>query len=505
MARRRVRTGAPGKFDETKHRRGGAKNRGQFAAGGSGGADNTNAAPPRGRARGGAGGGVAAAHAIFDKLRGKPRAEVLAAATAAGINANTARTQLYHWQRAEAKRALAGNDNPTRADLQAAAAVALGVRGAKPPATKPAAPKQPTAMPVRQPPKPAATPVTARQEAGSSADRFARKPGERPVAHFRRIAEELHDRPRAEVIATAVSAGVNRSTASVQYSALSRARAAAPAEAPVSTPPASAVPARQPAAAARRSPRARTASGSVGAPKPAAKAVEAAPAKRDLIQDGSSSVPKPGTPARQFHDKLLRASSVFKGAKFSAHYDDGGRLRYFSVERSSGYGPEGVSITRRFSVDGTSVDHSYFQIGDGERRTGAAKTFLSETVEAYRQKGIKKVTVHANIDVGGYAWIRYGFKPDIDGQAELMQTVTSRLTSFTVRRHLSDDETTHVLKLVQAKDFEGIAAISKPLPRLDGTSLPLGRHLFLGSDWFGSLDLTNEKQYATFRRYAGAK
>jgi hypothetical protein len=122
-----------GKFDAAKHSRGTG---GKFSSMGGG------AKKPSGA--------VATAHGIFDKLKGKPKSELLAAAQAAGINANTAKTQLYHWQKKQAAAALGNNASPTKEELQAAAAKALGVKQAA------AAPKPKPALVV--PPKSSAKP-----------------------------------------------------------------------------------------------------------------------------------------------------------------------------------------------------------------------------------------------------------------------------------------------------------------------------------------------------------
>ena len=47
-------------------------------------------------------GAVGQARAIFGRMKGKSRQDILAACVAAGINANTASTQLYKWNREHA-------------------------------------------------------------------------------------------------------------------------------------------------------------------------------------------------------------------------------------------------------------------------------------------------------------------------------------------------------------------------------------------------------------------
>jgi hypothetical protein len=92
-------------FDESKHKRGAG---GKFASKG------LSKAPKQA-------GSVGQAHAIFDKMKGQPKADMLAAAKAAGINPNTAKTQLYHWQKKQAAAALGAGKTHTKEDLQAAA------------------------------------------------------------------------------------------------------------------------------------------------------------------------------------------------------------------------------------------------------------------------------------------------------------------------------------------------------------------------------------------------
>jgi hypothetical protein len=47
-------------------------------------------------------GAVGQARAIFGRMKGKSRQEIIAACTAAGINVNTASTQLHKWNKEHA-------------------------------------------------------------------------------------------------------------------------------------------------------------------------------------------------------------------------------------------------------------------------------------------------------------------------------------------------------------------------------------------------------------------
>lgn len=172
-------------FDEAKHKRGQG---GKFASKGG--------AKPAGKK---AGGSVATAHELFDKMKGKPKADVMAAAKAIGINPNTAKTQFYHWQKAQAKAALGANAAPTKAELKSAAAAALGVKPSAKPAQTPA--PKPT-------PAPSPTPVTGKPPVLADLG---------PTKYVHALADHMKGASKKQVVDAAVAAGVNKSTAGVQY------------------------------------------------------------------------------------------------------------------------------------------------------------------------------------------------------------------------------------------------------------------------------------------------
>jgi hypothetical protein len=226
-----------GKFDPLKHTRG---QHGKFAFQGG-----TKKKAGKGS------GSVASAHALFDKMKGHSKKDVLAAAAAAGINPNTAKTQLYHWQKKQAEAALAGIKNPTKEQMQEAVASAIGVKGAKAPTPEAKPEPKPTPKPAPKPapetkPQPAPSPVTgpnpkALENYHILKDKADKSPGEAhfvksmeevyphiktapdlaklgPTKYVHALADHMKDATAKEVKAAAVKAGVNKSTASVQYS-----------------------------------------------------------------------------------------------------------------------------------------------------------------------------------------------------------------------------------------------------------------------------------------------
>jgi hypothetical protein len=67
------------------------------------------------------------------------------------------------------------------------------------------------------------------------------------------------------------------------------------------------------------------------------------------------------------------------------------------------------SYTRTIDFDENKAVSDYFSLNKTGKSIG--KTVLAANVRMYQKLGIDTVEVHANIDVGGYAWAKYGYVP----------------------------------------------------------------------------------------------
>lgn len=172
--------------------------------------------------------------------------------------------------------------------------------------------------------------------------------------------------------------------------------------------------------------------------------------------------------------------------------------------RSVGYHKNGgeVVIDRRFrEVDGkTEVCHALFTIPRTLQGGGMSKKVLSAYYKQYRKAGIQKIKVTANIDVGGYAWARYGFSAT--EHYDLLQTLRGKKHLVTNRQYK------YAVKMV---NNHFIANPDKPFPmykianlgKTNGTDY--GKKLLLGTYWPGVLDLSNKKFRKIFEDYLYGK
>ena len=122
------------------------------------------------------------------------------------------------------------------------------------------------------------------------------------------------------------------------------------------------------------------------------------------------------------------------------------------------------------------IVHSYFEVGQKLQNKGLAEIVLNTTAKVSDKLGINKVILDANLDVGGYAWLRKGFFPEdveklIDvasGKAQLLkkfEDAISNLSSREVREFVLTDAFREYRDLFLGSSWEGQIDLSDPISR----------------------------------------
>ncbi|HVG50929.1 MAG TPA: hypothetical protein VM867_04775 [Xanthobacteraceae bacterium] len=86
------------------------------------------------------------------------------------------------------------------------------------------------------------------------------------------------------------------------------------------------------------------------------------------------------------------------------------------------------TFTRNINVDDHKAYSAYFKLDRAATKGNIAKKILGGNVETYQQLGITEVGVTANIDVGGYAWAKYGYVPTQGAWNSLRAGLERKLT-----------------------------------------------------------------------------
>ena len=155
---------------------------------------------------------------------------------------------------------------------------------------------------------------------------------------------------------------------------------------------------------------------------------------------------------------------------------------------------DGLELNRTFSRrdDGSLVvHHEVFRIPMSAQGSGLAKTVLADSYDTYMNIGVDRIETHANLDVGGYAWARFGFKAD--DPADLANQLMERA------REMPPRLASRVKKIIETHAYDPnlpwiVAGIT------DGDD-KVGKGLLLDSEWDGTLDLSDVESTRRFEYY----
>jgi hypothetical protein len=82
---------------------------------------------------------------------------------------------------------------------------------------------------------------------------------------------------------------------------------------------------------------------------------------------------------------------------------------------------------RTIDFDDKKASSDYFKLHGGETGAGIGKQVLAANVAEYQKMGLDSVEVHADIDVGGYAWAKYGYVPTRDSWSDLSDAIMDEI------------------------------------------------------------------------------
>src|SRR6516164_8109991 len=186
--------------------------------------------------------------------------------------------------------------------------------------------------------------------------------------------------------------------------------------------------------------------GSGGSEKPAEKPADKAKGKVSKVVDFNKkgirldhdTVTNPAKAEKflqRWNDRIAEAPEDFKNdflggleGTMNIGYNEGSDK--LTVEGSlQEDGKEIGTYQRNLDLKNNSAYSAYFVMKRGERGGGVGKKLLGANVAMYQKLGFDKVSVSANIDVGGYAWAKYGYVPTADSWRSLSAEIRDKLAN----------------------------------------------------------------------------
>lgn len=194
-------------------------------------------------------------------------------------------------------------------------------------------------------------------------------------------------------------------------------------------------------------------------------------------------------------------------------------------------GDKGTHATRYLfrDHDGSLVAYHDTLVVDEDRSgEGVARAILRGSLKTYEQIGVKEIWTYADLDVGAYAWARYGFVPT--DPPKLFRAVRSRLQAL-VNRVITPEEYTQIMADLRPTDptfvwrladtrlkvsQERLAEVEPWLqePRYDEVRkridrdarqgvINIGLLALVGNPWHGRFQLGDSRQRQRLKAYIG--
>jgi SPP1 gp7 family putative phage head morphogenesis protein len=180
---------------------------------------------------------------------------------------------------------------------------------------------------------------------------------------------------------------------------------------------------------------------------------------------------------------------------------DAGVIRFSA--KGSARGVQSIQIERSLMFtprEGLVANHSFFNINPDLQRRGIGKQFMKNSFGLYEDLGVQKVKMRAGMEVGGYAWARYGFTPTkSDWNNAVKPLVRARMESVA----LTDGERKDLTKWLRSDDPHSIYKVADMGRETQVEGLTTGQRLLLGSEYNAEIDLSDRKAMRRFNQYVG--
>lgn len=185
--------------------------------------------------------------------------------------------------------------------------------------------------------------------------------------------------------------------------------------------------------------------------------------------------------------KMLKANGITNVKRSVQNF---GSSTVIMEYRSIGEDARKFRLNRIFRKSGDlgSVEHDLFVLDTSLQGTGISKKTFQSLYKQYNAAGITKIDVHANINVGGYTWAKYGFEPVGDAES-LYRECRQNVAAY------------HGENSAEYKDLMTILNSDDPTKLNKIANTKYGKKALLGSDWYGTINLKNNTQRKIFEDY----
>ena len=170
---------------------------------------------------------------------------------------------------------------------------------------------------------------------------------------------------------------------------------------------------------------------------------------------------------------------------------------------SAGYLNQPIyDIVREINFIDKTVTHTNLKVNPAYQAKGLVKKVMREAMDLYQQLGMESIELVANVDVGAYAWVRYGFLPTQEEWNHVRESLSDNLSILKYREdnNISIEEARFVQFILRRDDVRSIRQLAA-YKQSDGRLL--GKDLLRKVTWTGALDFKDKESMELFDSYVG--
>jgi hypothetical protein len=153
------------------------------------------------------------------------------------------------------------------------------------------------------------------------------------------------------------------------------------------------------------------------------------------------------------------ANQDFNRATLRAKTEYGQATINFEAYQVKVHGAQSSLIERTLNFTTGEVHHDYLRLNREDEGSGATRKHFAAVIPLYKKMGMKEITLSANLELGAYAWARYGFKTPTP--RAFKETVEGQMNDAVLGKKLSPEETA---------EFKGLKALLRE--NINSHSLP---------------------------------
>ena len=145
-------------------------------------------------------------------------------------------------------------------------------------------------------------------------------------------------------------------------------------------------------------------------------------------------------------------------------------------------------------ADGKKSDSSLHNLEELNKLPEKVKKYMVEAYTLAKDSGKSSLTLDAGLDVGGYAWAKYGFKPTAKSWEALKKSLYAKASKSGYLTLLPEEKLVLLKAILMSDDPASIFTLS---------DTDLGKDLLLGESWSGALNLGDSESVTRFLSYVG--